>query len=195
MTDAADEKLKNDLMVFERFATETQNYLNSDTLFWPMGNLPKLTLGGLLLRQHRLLLLRDQLDAAQQDRLDNAVGQFQLAISDAIVRFETKAHQELAARFRQWSQYLTDVVTGDAGVFNYAVAVEPRVMLALLLNQLQMKPYELNSDIPARLDALDLSLRARWKRGGFVWPHAWRAAYPQKEFWYLHGEIVRRSDN
>lgn len=182
------DKLQRDLAIFERFAAEMADYLRSDTLFWPTGpSIPELTLGGALMRQHRLLVLRGLLDSAEQARLDQAVAAFQLAITDQIVRCETHAHREMDARLRQWREYLRDVSYDSSARHYYSSAVDARVMLSQLIDQMQMRPYQLNSDVPRRLEALDKALRARWRGGDFVWPEAWQPAYPADLYWYLWG--------
>jgi hypothetical protein len=183
------EKLKKDLAILERFSAEMHLYLPSDMLFYPTGpNIPQLTLGGYLMRQHRLLLLRDLLDSAEQNRLDHAISQAQSVFSQLIVRFEHHAHEELEARFRQWNEYLRDVSRNAAEYADYyESSVEPRVMIKAIVDQFRLPPYELKSTIPDRIKALDQALYARWRTGDFIWPEEWEGAYPVTEFWWLYG--------
>ena len=57
---------------------EMREYILSDILFWPMAssNMPRLTLGGYLMRQHRLLLLSGQLMAEEQAQLHDVMDQY-----------------------------------------------------------------------------------------------------------------------
>lgn len=182
------EKLRKDLQIIGRFAAEMAAYLDQDNLFWHTGPaIPELTVGGYLMRQQRLLLLRDLLDSAERLQLDAAVKQFQETLDERIVAFEQKAERELEARLRQWTEYLRDVqVEADAAHY-YATAVEPRVMLAATIAQLELPPYRLLSSVPERLTAIDKGLRGRWREGTFVWPEEWQPAYPRGEYWYLYG--------
>lgn len=182
------EKLERDLEIMEAMAAEMDDYLRSDVLFWPLGegDLPRLTLGGYLMRQHRLLALRDLLDLDEQERLHEAIQEFQAALEEKIVRFEQKAHEELAARLRQWQAYLREIKTG-VGVSYYASAVETRAMLAALIAQLRVNPYELDAEIPQKVALLDRELTRYWDSGNFVWPVEWKPAYPQDEYWWLYG--------
>lgn len=191
MTTDGIEKLSDDLRIFERCAEEFAYYLTLDVIYYSLGPLyPQLTTGGTLMRQHRLLLLRDLLDGSEQQRLDQAVAAFQLAITDRIAAFQNKAHREMGARLRQWTEYLRDLrQRAESPRVNYATAVEPRVMLQLMIEQLSALPYRLNSDVPDRMRALDKSLHARWETGDFIWPAAWQPAYPPREFWYLYGSV------
>ena len=184
------EKLREDLEILEEMAAEMDSYLKSDVLFWPMakGNMPRLTLGGYLMRQHRLVELKELLSDDEKARLDAAVKQFNEALVEKIVRLEQRANQELEARLRQWGEYLNDLAreSGSSTAY-YATAVEPRVMIAALVNKLKLPPYRLESRIPEQIAMYDNNLRRRWQSGDFVWPEGWRAAYPEGSYWYLYG--------
>jgi hypothetical protein len=186
-----DAKLEQDLKILAAMAAEMEEYLRSDVLFWQMmpGGMPKLTLGGYLMRQHRLLALRDLLDKAQRARLDAAVTQFNRALVEKVVRFEQRAHRELAARVRQWSEYLRDLEQ-DSGssAANYNSAVETRAMMAALVDKLKTPPYQLEPRLRQQVELLDRNLRLRWKPGQFVWPELWQTAYPRTAYWWLYGQ-------
>lgn len=185
------DKLRKDLQILDNFSAQMHLYLPSDILFYPVGSGPRLTLGSYLMRQHRLLLLRDYLDSAEQNTLDHAVGRAQTIFSANLVRFEHHAHEEMDARYRQWREYLRDVNrSGDEYAAYYATSVEPRAMLEALLTQFRLPPYQLNSTVPERLATLDKSLRARWRSGHFVWPEEWQPAYPQDQYWWLYGTPI-----
>lgn len=187
----AESKLQHDLAILTAMADEMADYLRSDVLFWPMssGGMPKLTLGGYLMRQFRLLALGDTLQPAEQQQLSRAVSTFNQALVERVVRFEQKAHQELEARIRQWGEYLRDLEKDrDMGPAGYGTAVETRAMIAVLVEKLQKRPYQLQPRIMPRIDLLDQNLRHFWEPGPFVWVAAWQPAYPQADFWWLYGQ-------
>ncbi len=184
-------KLTKDLQILVAMATEMEAYLQSEVLFWHMSKIsvPALTLGGYLMRQHRLLLLQDLLSQTQQADLSSAVALYNSSLVEKIVRFEKKAHRELDARIRQWSEYLKDVDRGVAAKSsNYGTAVEVRTMITSITDQLQLAPYNLNRQVPQQVSLLDSQLRWNWERGEFVWPNAWQPAYPTVEYWWLYGK-------
>ena len=184
------EKLRQDLEIIEAMAAEMDSYLKSDVLFWPMtnGNLPRLTLGGYLMRQYRLLALEDLLDEGEKERLDTAVSQFNEALVEKIVRLEQRTHQELEARMRQWAEYLKDLSRESASSSAYyATAVETRAMISALVNKLKLPPYQLNDRILQQITMFDGNLRRRWHSGDFVWPEEWQPAYPKAVYWWLYG--------
>lgn len=183
-------KLEQDLAVLAAMAAQMDDYLKSDILFWNMGQggMPMLTLGGYLMRQYRLLLLSNLLSEAQQGELETAVIQFNTALAEKIVRLEAKANSELEARIRQFEAFLRDLRKGQETGMNYGTAVEPRAMIAALVDKLRMAPYQVDRQIPGRVETLDRSLRQRWVPGEFIWPQDWQPAYPQDEFWWLYGK-------
>lgn len=187
------QKLQKDLVALEAMAAEMDEYLRSDVLFWPMAQseLPRLTLGGYLMRQHRLLGLRDLLSMQEQDRLHRAINQYHKALEEKVVRFEEKAHEELEARLRQWQAYLSEVKQGS-NIAYYESAVEPRAMIDAIIAQLRVQPYELHEEPPQKLALLDRELRQIWEPGDFVWPQEWQPAYPREKFWWLYGHPRKR---
>ncbi len=184
------EKLEKDVTILAAMAKEMEAYLDSDVLFWHMSTsgMPTLTLGGYLMRQHRLIILRNLLSAEKQKLLDAAVQQFNEVLAERIVRFEQKGHRELEARLRQWSEYLNDLDRGVASnTSNYGTAVETRAMIEAISESLRLAPYELNPRIPSQIALFDSRLKRFWESGIFVWYKEWQPAYPQDEYWWLYG--------
>lgn len=189
----AQEKLLSDLQILEAMAGDMDAYLRQDVLFWRMtfGDLPMLTIGGYLMRQHRLQALENLLEEGEKRRLQTAVSQFNAALQEKIVRFEQKARAEVEARIRQWRNYLNDAEWKKNPRYNsYATAVEARLMLALLTQKLQEQPYQLPEDVLPRIDQLDALLRGQWQMGEFVWYAEWQPAYPRETYWWLYGRPV-----
>ncbi len=183
-------KTDRDIAILVAMAAEMAEYLNSDVLFWSMqtSGMPKLTLGGYLMRQYRLLALADSLSSEAQQELNTAVSQFNRALIERVVRFEKKAHIELEARIRQWGEFLRDVeVEGSIGRGSYAMAVETRAMMAAIIEKLHKRPYQLQSRVMPRVDLLDRNLQRYWEPDEFIWSEEWREVYPQTDFWWLYG--------
>ncbi|WP_420629867.1 hypothetical protein [Candidatus Leptofilum sp.] len=189
MTDS-NEKLTHDLAVLQEMAAQMSDYLKSETLFWPMGHggMPKLTLGGYWLRQHRLTALHHLLTGEQQAQLSAAIKTFETAVSPWVVRTEQRAHTELAARIRQWDEYLRDLrEKRGENTGAYPAQVEVRAIIAALVAQLQQAPYQLDGKLLQSVLTQDKGLRARFASGNVVWPDEWQPAYPEPEFWWLYG--------
>ena len=94
-------RLALDLAILLEMAGQMEDYLRSETLFWPMqySDMPKLTLGGFWLRQHRLTALHTLLTAEQLAQLSTAIKQFETAVSDWVVRTEQRAHETKAISY------------------------------------------------------------------------------------------------
>ncbi len=132
--------------------------------------------------------MREHLDQTDQERLDAAEKQFDAALVEKVVAFETRAHEDVRARLRQWGEYLKELkqsslVAGDY----YASAVETRLMLAALLKKLETPPYQLDRRVLDELAAYDRVLANYWEAGDFIWSETWTAAYPRQRYWWLYG--------
>lgn len=184
-------KLQSDVKVLEAMAERMDGYLKGNTLFGVMGaNMPRLTIGGYLMRQHRLVLLKDLLPMADQLRVDKAVETYRAAVENAIVRSEKRATEELGARLRQWEAFIRDLRREPKSqAAYYGTAVEARVIVSELLLMLTTPPYQLHDGFLDRVDLLDAGLRGVWEidERKFVWPAEWEPAYPFADFWYLYG--------
>lgn len=184
------DKLREDLKILEAMAAEMDKYLRSQVLFWPMSqsNLPRLTIGGYLMRQHRLQQLSIFLSETELTHRDKAMEIFSQALVEKVVRFEDRAHQEVHARLRQWGEYLKELHDRNLAVADYYHAhVQTRAMIAALIATLEMPPYELDERVTSQLETYDRVLRNFWQPGEFIWPEEWQAAYPQPGYWWLYG--------
>lgn len=182
--------LRHDLDIMIEMANHMQEYLISDATDWtiPRVNMPKLTIGGYLMRQQRLCALRARLAPHDQEQLDTAVATFEDALTNRIVRFEQHSHQELRARLREWVGYLRDLSCHTAAQRNHYIGiVDTRVVIQALMDKLQQRPYQLEPGVQTEVSELDNNLQARWSTGVFVWDAIWQEAYPRTDYWYLWG--------
>jgi len=188
-------KLKRDLRILEAMAAEMDDYLRNGNLFWPLGDssFPRLTLGGYLMREHRLDALRQRLDQPDRNRLEAAEAQFKEALVEKVVAFERRAHEEIRARLRQWNEYLKELrdPSLSAGDY-YGSAVETRAMLSALQNKLESPPYQLDRRVLNELASFDRVLANYWEAGDFIWPEEWTPAYPRQPYWWLYGRPRKR---
>lgn len=165
------------------------DYLRSTNLFGRTGgNMPKLTLGGYLLRRHRLLALKSLLSVSEQAQLDAAVAKVDALLSQNIVRSEAKAQQEVEARLRQWQANVADIRRDAKAFFHtYPTVSETRTMLAHLLDMLSSYPYQVDEELGERLELIDVGLRNLLQTSEYVGPEEWDVAYPRDEYWWLYG--------
>ncbi|GAB4481563.1 MAG: hypothetical protein Kow00124_29460 [Anaerolineae bacterium] len=182
--------LDQDLAFVEAMSAELKSYLLADELYWPLrgpgGVLPQGTLGGLLLRLHRLATLGDQLTPEERMRVTELAGQVQDELSTWGVQVDARLKREARARLRGWTQYLDELEQNpDRYAPDYRAQVEGRTVLALLLERLEGLP-----DLAQELAALDSRLRGLTEPGPFVWDEAQQAAFPPGRFWWLYVQPV-----
>ena len=184
------EILALDLRVLEMMVDGLPAYLASDATYWPMtgDNMPKLTIGGCLMRQERLQQLRNQISFADQARLDKSVDKFNGSLENQVVRFEGRAHDELHARLREWTTYLRDATSKMATErAHYANIVDTRIVITAIMNQLSQPPYQLNARLAQDINHMDTRLKGQWQANEFVLDAVWGKAYEPTEYWWLYG--------
>jgi hypothetical protein len=187
------EKLDKDLKIMEVMVANMGDYLDSSILFWPTlyADLPKVTLGGYLVREQRLQALKNLLDEAENKQLAQTVKQFANIAAEKGFQLKEKAQRELEARVRQWQEYLRDLEEEDRPSLSYyQTSAETRAMITALREKLQSLGVSLPADLVQQVEASDNTLRHRWQAGAFVWPNEWQPAYPQDAYWWLYGQPV-----
>lgn len=165
---------EQDLLYFQTSLPELKNYLLSDLLFYPlMGNLPRLTVGGLLLVQKRLQA--ENFGTHPDPKLATVKSKWSAA-------WTKKSTRELDARLTLWRNYLNDHRADPENyVADYKHEVRWRVIIELLLAEVDQ--------IPAEIMALDEFLRVKFISGEFIWDENLQSQFPQDEFWFLYGEL------
>jgi hypothetical protein len=183
------ERLVKDLKIVEQMAAEMEDYLDREEVFLQVINDNELlpTIGGFLIRRHRLMALGDVLlDSAERQRLQTASQKFEEAATVQPERFETKAVQELEARVRQWNKALQDLLADEApSMAYYRSDVQLRAIMTALSGRLASIPPALTQ----KIEALDNLLRQHWQVGDFIWPPEWKSAYPDPGYWWLYGKL------
>lgn len=189
-SEAAEKRLEEDLNILAAMATVMTPYLDSTAVYYPLAHstFPRLTLGSYLMRQHRLLAVRDELSTTEDGKLETAVSKAEQAIGERVVRVEQKGEEEVRIRLRQWKQTVKELrERTEQEAPYYATTVENRVILAALLHYLQHKTYRFDVSLQGDTGAVDQKLHAIWQSGPFVWPDVWEPAYDEDVYWWLYG--------
>jgi hypothetical protein len=179
-----------DLTVLEAMVADIGRYMISDATHWPMSQegMPKLTIGGCLMRQERLQALRPQLAFSDQARLDGAIDAFNDCLNEQVVRFEKKAHDELHTRLREWTTFLRNATSKIATKKrHYVDVVDTRIVMTALINKLSQAPYRLNPQIVQDVEQMDNRLKGQWQTAQFILDPVWEKAYPSDVYWWLYG--------
>ena len=160
---------------------ELEDYLLSNELYWPITargyDLPRLTIGGLLLAKTRL--------EARGERIEDLSTQLDAVRSKWRVAWETKAGREFQSRFGLWGNYLRDYRQNPEGQADaYPHEVRNRAILELLQTEL---PDELPEH--EALSPLDGAVRSSLLPGDFVWEQDVQSGFPRGEYWFLYGTL------
>lgn len=172
---------EKDRAYLEAGIPELQDYLLSDELYWPITargyDMPRLTIGSLLLSKVRLAARGERIEALQA-RLDAVRSKWRVA-------WETKADREFKSRFGLWNNYLTDYRQNpESHADAYSHEVRYRAMLQLLLGELSSPPPEQEA-----LSQLDSVLRTGLSPGEFIWEAGLQPGFPRDEYWFLYGKL------
>ncbi len=173
---------EKDRAYLEAGIPELEDYLLSNELYWPVTarvyDLPRLTIGGLLLAQTRL--------EARRERIEALVAQLDAVRSKWRAAWETKAGREFRSRFGLWSNYVADYRHNPEEYADaYPHEVRYRAMLQLLLAELPAPPAEQES-----LSRLDGVLRASFSPGDFIWEVDLLPGFSREVYWFLYGKLV-----
>jgi uncharacterized protein YukE len=170
-----------DRAYFEAGIPELGEYLLSKELYWPISargyQLPRLTIGGILLAQTRLEARGEHIEGLTM-QLDGLRSKWRTA-------WETKAGREFQSRFGLWNNYLADYRHNpESHADAYPHEVRYRVMLQLLLG-------ELSAPLPERdgLSQLDGLLRANFSPDDFIWEAGIQQGFPREVYWFLYGKL------
>lgn len=178
-----------DLKVLEAMVNGLNPYLYGDTLYGTLSpNLPKLTVGALLLRLYRLQGIKDQLSQNQRSRVDNVQQTFEKQRYEWLNHYKGKIEKELATRIRSVKAFLNDYADSPSREReNYLPAATERT----ILRHLQVEAQHLDlwtADFASELRLYDSRLRQSMSsEGKFMWGDLIKPLYPQEDFWWLYG--------
>lgn len=185
--------LNRDVRTVEAMAARLKPYIYEAELYGPMpGDLPKLTVGGLLMRLSRLSALPDLLSPSQRETVRVAQSQFEAVRKEWAVAYEGKIQRELKVRLSALYQFFNECADNLRGCSDdYPSMIEKRVMVELL----QDEASALNS-LPAVLKggitALDNKNHRYFEAGKFIWDSRLEPAYPPQKYWFLYGKPPKK---
>ncbi len=190
--------LERDLLVVEAMAADLKEYLLSSTLYWSLSKprpgplLPKGTLGGLLLRLHRLTALEASLTPDQRQRLSDAAGLARQTLDRWAAQAEEKALREIKARLGAWQAYLEECEDNTPRYApEYPTQAESRTAIDLLLG---FAGKAVGARLAEQVRVADQRLSALVEPGGFVWDEAFALAFPPERFWWLYAQFAPPDD-
>jgi len=182
--------LERDVRVLAAMASSLTPYLYEDELYgYLAGDLPKLTLGGLLLRLHRLTCLEDSLSAEQQTLLHDARINLEAERANWSVHFENKVKRELRARLEALELFVRECdEDAQPCVAYYPAQAEKRTIIHHLAEEASELEI-LEDDLRARIRQVDQKLHALLRKGEFITDEVLKPAYPPDVFWWLYAYV------
>ena len=188
--------LLHELATLRAMATDFNDFVHSDTVFWQLSDagpfqkrFPKLTIAGLLFCQHKLAVFGKTLTAEKEAELRQVQTQVGHSLSKWRANVERKALREIRGRLHSWRWYLSDCREhADDCTAHYVTEVFGRVYIHFLLQPLRKIPEAHSARV--QVGAADAELRAVFRPGVFVWEAKLGAAFPSEEYWYMYGRPV-----
>lgn len=186
---------------FERELKEAQAmvegltpYLYEDELYGKLGmSLPRLTIGGLLLRLRRLRALAGQMNAVDQvAALDTRHASLRQEWAQA---YNKKLMREAEARLRDLQTYFAECRDDPKlGANAYLPEAQRRTILHEIAAALSPSALE-ESRLEARLRRIDSDLRRIVRPSEFVWSDILKPVYPAETFWWLYHRPPQPNDD
>ena len=182
--------LARDVRALGAMAANLTPYLYEKELYgYLSGDLPRLTVGGLLMRLYRLTRLSDHLSAEQQNVVQDAAINFEAEQSEWSVHYEHKLQQELETRLNGLARFLEEWREGNAAcAASYPIEAEKRTIIEHLRRE-AIEREVMPPELEARLRQLDNQLRRLLTDGEFISDPILQEVYPRDEFWWLYGYI------
>ena len=169
-----------------------EKYLLSKEIYWPIGvnsppgepDLPRLTLGGLLLSLARIRASASS--PVQQEQVFRLETRMNEILTKWRVAWGQKAAQEFRSRLNLWRDFLEEYRQNREGnADRYVYEVQRRVMLEMLKEE----SAEIASSDLELLSGLDQLLWAVFIPGEFVWDQSLERGFSPDKFWYLYGRL------
>lgn len=168
------------------YVYEDALYGHSGRGFWGSGNMPALTVGALLLRLRRLVVLEARLSPAQRDLLSQVVKAHEAVRAEWKVAYVEKLHREGASRLKAMHVFFEECHDNPRQCRSIYLpeahrrAIVQEVSLALTALG---EPHE---ELARSMRAIDGKLRRVTEPAEFLWEPDLAQVYPQPEFWWLY---------
>jgi hypothetical protein len=184
--------LDQDLRTLSAMASSLTPYLYEKDMYgYLSGDLPRLTLGGLLMRLYRLGRLQSVLTSRQRSEVENAQEKFETERKQWSVHYEQKLQHELEVRIDALLAFLAECGADlQSCAADYPTQAEKRIMIEHLARE--ARRYDVLPDkLASRLEQADTQLRRLLSDGEFLISDArLKEAYSRDPFWWLYGNIA-----
>lgn len=148
--------------------------------------MPSMTVGGLLLRLHRLGALRNEIPDFLTKKVDKAIDRYEYVRSEWAYHFEQKVLQEAHSRIDAMKGFFyecADNIRLCIGIY------KPEIMRRTIVEHLRDELKRLNATdgtLEAKIIETDDKLRRYVEPSTFQWATVLQAAYPIEDYWWLY---------
>lgn len=186
-------KLDQDLKEAVKMAEGLDDYIRQDELygnigggFFSGGNMPKLTVGALLLRLRRLDAMRTQMTADQHTDLRNAQENLRRVRKEWNMHYEQKLVREALSRLEAMRAFFRECTESKSLCANiYKPELLRRTIVQEIL--LEMKDQNIQSEeVDKTVKDIDGKLRGFIVKADFQWSDELAPLYPPADFWWLY---------
>lgn len=186
--------VENDVRTVTAMADALTPYVYENELYGTLGgSLPRLTMGGLLMRLQRLSALSSTLSPAQQQAVAQAQAQLDKVRQEWQVAYEGKIERELSSRLQSFGQLLKDCAEDPRRCADsYPSEIEKRVIIQSLQAEAEQR-HTLAPEVARQIRNMDDQLRkyTQPQPADFIWDARLQTAYPKEKYWYLYTTIKR----
>jgi hypothetical protein len=155
------------------------------------GSMPRLTIGGLLLRLNRLHALEDRLTDAQKEQLAATDAQRQNVRQEWTMHYNEKLIQEANSRLKLIERFFEDCVDDPRTcASNYPPEAMRRTIVEEIVKALRRDGL-LTTELERAAGKVDSQLRRFVQPSGFSWASALQPVYPKDEYWWLYAQPPR----
>jgi hypothetical protein len=155
------------------------------------GSMPRLTIGALLERLHRLHALEGQMSAQQKTQLSQIDQQKEKARDEWTIHYNDKLVQEAKSRLKMIERYFSDCEEDPRTCApNYIPEANRRTIVADIVQELA-RTGGAAAEVESAAQKVDTRLRRYAQPSEFIWAGALQAAYPQDQYWWLYAKPPR----
>ncbi len=181
----------NDLKEAVAMANALVPYIHESELYGSTGGgffsrMPRLTVGGLLMRLRRLDALRDTLNDSQQAELQAAIDRNEEVFRTWRNHYEGKLEREATSRLNAMNAFFDECASNPRSCSgNYSPEASRRTIVQELI--IAMKERKMDpSNIEKLARAADSRLQSYTRPADFIWDEQLRSVYPRADFWWLY---------
>jgi hypothetical protein len=176
-----------EVRIVETMASQLVPYVYQDELYGLMPNtMPRLTVGGLLMRLYRLTAVASQLTAPQQASFKTAQTKLETTKRDWPVAYEGKIAREFQSRITALNQSFAECADNPKQCAeSYGVNAEKRAILQALADEAESLNV-FTQDMKGGLNSVDNKIHRYTEPGEFIWSERVQSIYPKDKYFFLY---------